>query len=378
MLKETGALISLQPNASKIISQWGLDDFLKSAEPQIDCGFRLFDVAGRLVKEVPLSNAHFDADRVLYHRQDLHTALRNAATSSDRPGKAVDIRTASQVVDCDPDNGTVKIKGGETLQADLVIGADGIKSVIRTAVMGEKLKATPTGISAYRILVPTQNLQEIESLPDSIKQTDPAMTSMVIGNDKRAIMGPGRGGSLFGIVALVPDENAKDECSDDSWVRPGSKTQLLEAYSGFPDWLRTIFCSAPDDEIGLWQLRDLDPLPAWSRGRTILIGDAAHAMLPTQGQGASQSIEDAEALQAFFADVAYRPDKDEVQHALETVFEARYQRVSLIQAYSREQAKPGTVKGSNAVTLDPGQFMRYNCEYNGAVDWLRRSTERSP
>ncbi|KAL2412561.1 hypothetical protein ABEF91_000879 [Exophiala dermatitidis] len=326
MLKETGALISLQPNASKIVTKWGLDPFLLFAEPQVDRGFRLFDVAGQLAKEVPLRTEQFGADRILYHRQDLHSALRNAAVSPEREGKPVDIRTASPVVACDAENATVTLADGDVLQADLVIGADGIKSVVRTAVLGEERKAVPTGISAYRILIPTDSIQSIDGVPDSVKTPEPAMTSMVVGNDKRVIMGPGRGGKLFGIVALVPDKQLGEEAADDSWVKPGSKTQLLEAYSDFPQWLRAIFQSAPDAGIGLWQLRDLAPLPTWVRGRTIIIGDAAHAMLPTQGQGASQSIEDAEALQAFLAGVHGRPNEEEIKTALHRVFHARYGR----------------------------------------------------
>ena len=158
MLKETGALISLQPNASKIITKWGLDPFLESAEPQADRGFRLFDVTGQLAREVPLSTAQYGADRILYHRQDLHSALRDAALSPERPGQPVDIRTASPVVACDAESGAISLVEGETLQADLVIGADGIKSIVRTAVLGEERKAIPTGISAYRILIPTQSI----------------------------------------------------------------------------------------------------------------------------------------------------------------------------------------------------------------------------
>lgn len=374
MLKETGALISLQPNASKIITRWGLDRFLESAEPQADAGFQLFDITGKLARQVPLSTAQFGADRVLYHRQDLHSALRDAAVSPDMPGKPVEIRTASPVVACDAEAGSVTLGSGEKLQADLVIGADGIKSVIRTAVLGEERKALPTGLSAYRILVPTKYIQDIDEVPDSVKTPDPAMTNMVVGTDKRVIMGPGRGGKLFGLVALVPDEET-EESADDSWVRPGSKAELLRAYAAFPEWLRAIFASAPDDEIGLWQLRDIDPLPTWIRGRTIIIGDAAHAMLPTQGQGASQSIEDAEALQAFLSGLGSKVTEDEIRNALDRVFKARYERVSLIQAYSRQQAKPATEQGSNAVNLDPGQFMKYNCDYNGAVDWLARQSK---
>ena len=84
---------------------------------------------------------------------------------------------------------------------------------------------------------------------------------------------------------------------------------LLESFDAFPQYLKSMFlshririhnanCSAAPN-LGLWQLRDLDPLPTWVKGRTIIIGDASHAMLPTQGQGASQSFEDAVRAQRF-------------------------------------------------------------------------------
>ncbi len=343
----------------------------KSAEPQVDRGFCLCDMAGQLAMKVPLKTDQFEADRILYHRQDLHAALRAAAVSLDLSGKPVDIRTASPVVSCDPEEGIVVLEGGEKLQADLVIGADGIKSVVRSAVLGEQHRAVPTGISAYRALIPAHILEGIEDAPDSVRNPQIAMTTMVVGKDRRVIMGPGRGGKLFGIVALVPDEQMQEDATD-SWVRPGSKTQLLGAYADFPAWLRAIFQTAPEDGIGLWQLRDLEPLRTWVCGRTIVIGDAAHAMLPTQGQGASQSIEDAEALQAFFAHVSSRPGKKVVQEQLERVFETRYERVTLIQTYSRQQAKGGTQGETNKVSLNPGEFMTFNCDYNGAVDWFKR------
>lgn len=376
MLRETGALISLQPNASKIVTKWGLDRLLQRvAEPQADRAFRMFNTEGTLVREIPLSTSMFGADRMMYHRQDLHAALREAATTMEDGWEgqpAAVIKTAADVVDCDPAEGTVALKGGEVLRADLIIGADGIKSVIRNIVVGEEKTAQPTGLSAYRMLIPASELP-FEKIPEGIlRMQDPAATTMLVGKDKRVIMGPGRAGKLLGIVALVPDE-ANEEPSDDSWTRPGSKQELLAAFADFPPWLRAIFSQAEETEIGLWQLRDIDPLSRWTKGRVVLVGDAAHAMLPTQGQGASQAIEDAEALQAFLSEIKGSSiSKDQVEKALEKMFKARYERASLIQAYSREQARPGTA--GREVTLDPGEFMRFNCEYQGAVAWLERES----
>jgi len=372
MLKETGALISLQPNASKIISSWGLAPILKPCEPMVDRAFRMFDTAGKLVREINFDFTRFGADRVVYHRQDLHTALKEAATSTKLPGRPVEIRTASSVTSCDPEDGTVTLEGGEVLKADIIIGADGIHSVVREPVVGEPREAIPTGTSAYRMLIPAESLAGLE-IPKDVLDLAKPVTTMVVGHDRRVIMGPGRGGKVFGIVALVPDEQMREEAAaaDASWVAPGSIPALLEAFAGFPDWMLDLFQRAPD--LALWQLRDLDPLPRWVRGRAVLVGDAAHAMLPTQGQGASQAIEDAEALQAFVADLPSRPTAEQVNEALLRVYEARHERASLIQGFSREQAKPGTSAGSKKITLDPVQFLEYNSNYSGAKDWLAKN-----
>lgn len=386
MLHETGALISLQPNATKIITQWGLDPILQRvASPQADRAFRMFDTEGHLVREMPLDTSAFGADRMLYHRQDLHSALQEAATSE---GGGVEIRTAAEVVDCNANVGTVTLGNGTVLRGDVIVGADGIKSVLRTTVLGREEKAKPTGLSAYRMLVPAAKLESLLAdnvLPrDLIRMTDPAATTMVVGHDKRVIMGPGRGGNILGIVALVPDEKMHESSSETegegekknaAWTTAGDMAKLLEAYADFPPWLLAVFKLAPEGEIGLWQLRDTDPLPTWTKGKVILVGDAAHAMLPTQGQGASQAIEDAEALQAFLSGLCGASNEEDIEKALDKVFRARYERATLIQTFSREQAKPGT--GAGKVTLNPGEFMQYNCNYHGAEKWLEDQQSRA-
>jgi salicylate hydroxylase len=102
---------------------------------------------------------------------------------------------------------------------------------------------------------------------------------------------------------------------------------------------------------------------------TILIGDAAHAMLPTEGQGASQTSEGTEALGAFFENVMDYPLLAVVNSTLMEVFNALYERANLIQQYSR-QARPATENGLKKVTLRPDEFMDYNCKYSGVMDWI--------
>lgn len=128
LLREIGALISLQPNASRILQKtWGLNKELEQARGLIDQGIRVYDVDGKLVTEVPLlSKTEYDGDRIVWHRNDLHTALKSAAKCVNRRGDPATIRVASRVVKCDPDEGNVTLESGEVLTADVIIGADGM------------------------------------------------------------------------------------------------------------------------------------------------------------------------------------------------------------------------------------------------------------
>ncbi|USW52690.1 Putative FAD-binding domain, FAD/NAD(P)-binding domain superfamily [Septoria linicola] len=295
---EIGATLSLQPNASRILSeQWKLSaDESAIARGTIDHGFRVFNTEGEKVNEIMLKGGKYGAERMMYHRQDLHEALKAVATSTERSGLPAVIRVSSKVLSCDCTAGTVELQSGETLQANLVIAADGIHSAVRSFVLGETINPKSTGLSAYRL------------------------------------------------------------------------KRMLETYAEFPEWVKGPWKIAGD--IGLWQLRDIDPLKTWTKGRVILIRDAAHAMLPTQGQGASQSVEDAEALGAFFESVIEVPGKDDIEAILQQVFKSRYERASLIQRYSRDAARPATELGSKEVKIRPDEFMDYNCSYTGAKNWI--------
>jgi salicylate hydroxylase len=319
-------------------------------------------------------NAKYGAQRMVYHRVDLHEALKEAAIATNGNGNPVEIVPASRVAAVNCEDGIVSLKNGDTYKGDLVIGADGIHSVVRTAVVGEDAPLPkPTGVSAYRLLLEVSNLEKSSAFTSIINPRDP-VTTMVIGHDRRIIMGPGRSGTIFGVVALVPDEHMHEKSSTGSWTSDGSLQKLVESFAEFPPWIKELL-TISTDAPALYQLRDIDPLKTWIRGRTILIGDAAHAMLPTQGQGASQSFEDAEALQAFLGDLPVGFSQEKLSHALQEVFETRYARTSLIQAYSRQQAGSATKKGSTEIKLNPAEFMDYNCRYGGAKDWRRQQID---
>jgi salicylate hydroxylase len=367
---EIGATISLQPNATRILEQtWGLTDVLERASGTVDCGFRVYNIDGDRVNEISLRNkTKYGADRIMWHRQDLHKFLRTTATATEGGGAAATLRTSARVITCNPLSGVITLQDGEELMADLIVAADGIHSRLRTEVLGKEMTAKPTGFSAYRLMLSSTDLEQ--RAPDffsHIRPQDP-YTSMIMAHNCRLIMGPARGGELYSVVGLVPDDRMNEDPEGaQSWVNEGDPQKMLATFKEFPQWTKDMLGLA--ECVGLWQLRDLDPLETWTRGRVILIGDAAHAMLPTQGQGASQAIEDAEALGAFFSDVDSRPSTEQVSSLLERVFKSRYTRATLIQKFSRESAKPATSNDSREVKMRPDEFMDYNCIYRGAKQW---------
>jgi salicylate hydroxylase len=271
---EIGATISLQPNASRILEEeWQLGDDLAIARGMVDHGFRIYNVDGTLVNTVPLlTKAMYGAERIMYHRQDLHECLKQAALSPKRTGQPVEIRVSSRVISCDCEAGIVTLQSGETVQGDLIIGADGIHSKIREQVLEKAVKTIPTGLSAYRFLVPRTKLEQ--KALDFCKHINPRepYTLMVMAHSCRLIMGPAREGELYSVVGLAPDEKMlEDPDSKQYWVSRGDLALMLETYKDFPECLKEPFSLATD--LGLWQLRDIDPLETWVKGRTILIGD---------------------------------------------------------------------------------------------------------
>lgn len=349
---EIGATISLQPNATRIIKEtWGLRTLLEGARGTVDRGFRVYNIEGKRANEIQLqSRTEYGGDRIVWHRQDLHTYLKDAATNKERVGRPAELRTSSRVISCNCTTGSITLESGEVLEADLIIGADGIHSKLRSFVLEKDVKAKPTGLSAYRLMMPSNVLEEhAPSFAAKIKLQDP-YTSMVMAHDCRLVMGPARDGEVYSVVGLVPDDKMNENPdSAQSWVTEGDTDKMLKTFKDFPGWAKEMLQQA--ESVGLWQLRDIDPLDTWVRGRVILVGDAAHAMLPTQGQGASQAIEDAEALGAFFGDLKQDFTEKSINRTLCRIFKARFDRASLIQKYSREAAKPATEKGSSEIKM---------------------------
>lgn len=234
------------------------------------------------------------------HRADFLDAL-----ASQLPEGIAQFGKRAQRVEQDGEQVRVTFTDGTEHRCDVLIGADGIKSSIRDHVLqglNQPLAAPRfSGTCAYRGLIDSQQLREAyrargvdEHLID--------VPQMYLGLDGHILTFPVKQGRLINVVAFISDRSQPNPVwpSDAPWVRNATQAEMLTAFEGWDDAAQVLLECIPTPS--LWALHDLAELPGYVYGRVGLIGDAAHAMLPHQGAGAGQGLEDAWLLARLLAD----------------------------------------------------------------------------
>jgi salicylate hydroxylase len=237
---------------------------------------------------------------------------------------------------------------GATVEADLVIGADGIHSVVQREI-GLKTYPSSEGIMAYRGLIPSERLTWAKDIGGKM--------TMWLGKGRSFLCYPVSSGRLINMVAFVPTNLESEE----SWTAPGDLKVLAAEYAGWDDpVLETIGAL---DQTFRWGIYDRAPLPYWSTGRMTLLGDAAHPMVPHLGQGAAQAIEDGFTL-AVLLECAKRQD---VPGRLMAYERLRLERTSQIQTMARDTGRFFRAEYENVAERD-----RLMAKWMAAIGWIRR------
>jgi salicylate hydroxylase len=282
-LEEVGAGIQISANAMHALRALGLEEAITKAGVRPGAYvFRLHDT-GEVIQRFSLSDEHerlHGAPYTQLHRADFHAMLAAKA----REFKPDVVRLNRRVTGFAEDAGgvTLTFADGASARGDLLIGADGLKSVVRRQIAGE-VPANYTGDAAWRITVP------VERLPENF--LEPVM-SVFMGPGGHAVCYYLRGGALLNFVGIVET----DEVSEESWTVKMPWEQLKADYRGWHPIIQTVIDQADKDKCYRWSLHNREPIGNWSTARATLLGDSAHATLPYLAQGAVMAIEDGAVL----------------------------------------------------------------------------------
>lgn len=282
-LGEVGAGIQMSANAVKVLDHLGLRSAIEPAAVRpLAFEFRRFD-SGELLHRIPLGEPHEKAHGAPYfqiHRADLHRALQ-AAVEVLSPG-CVRLGVRATAVEEAADQVTLRFDKHPPVQAELVVGADGIKSVVRQHVLGADAPRF-TGQVAWRCTVPIARIA-----PEL--RTD-IVSTIWCGPKNHAVMYYLRGGEVLNFVGCVerPDE-------EESWTATRPWAELDEDYRGWHPKVRAVIEALDREPCFRWALNNRVPSRVWSSTRCTMLGDAVHATLPYMAQGAAMAIEDAAVL----------------------------------------------------------------------------------
>ena len=321
-LEEVGAGIQVGPNAVKALRALGLGDELRrnAYEPLNQVSITWDDASLR--SRVPfrgVAEAKYGAPYLTAHRADLQRILYEALPEGI-------VHLGQNCTGAETGNGVAiaRFADGSEVEADAVIGADGIRSAIRAQLFGAD-NPRFTEMMCWRCMVP------MDKVPTRV---GPGLSVQLphgeyfgwIGPNGHVICYPIGDGSVLNIFA----GHVTDQWVEESWSVPSSQQELLDAYAGWNEALLDMFRNV--QHVYKWGIYDRDPIPQWTKGRVTLLGDAAHPTMPTLAQGGNMAIEDGYVLGRVLD-----RHHDDIDAALAAYVAERQPRTARITLQSRQQ-----------------------------------------
>lgn len=323
---ELGAGITLWPNAMSILDRLGVGAEIRRHGAVLSC-FEQRSARGRLLSRWPLEEmAHrLGAPVCAINRPDLHAALVEGAGQQVRTGCDVDgFEQASGTVD-------VSLSGGGSESGDVLIGADGIESTIRTQLLGDQAPRH-SGLTMWRANVPYD--ESIAPSVDFIAWWGSGAKFVIFRSGPERL-------SWEGIVTSAPGRQDA----------PGQTKQAVhERFAGFVDPVHRVIDATAEQSIFRTDVCDRPPDEQWGRGRVTLLGDAAHPMTFAVGQGAAQALEDALAIGRTLG------GGGDLEAALRQYERPRIVRAAHFQTMAWRLARAGALEGRVAQALRNAAF----------------------
>jgi salicylate hydroxylase len=311
---EIGAGIQLGPNIFRMFDYLELTEAVNRVA-FFPTGLGMNDVrTGEKIVRVPLgevARATYGFPYGVIYRADLHDVFLKACQAQSN----ITLRTGAKVLSFSQsaDDVTVNLASGEALQAHALIGADGLWSRIREAIVGDG-KPRVSGHIAYRAVLKRADV------PPELWSDDVVLWG---GEKTHLVHYPLRRGELFNLVAVFHSDKYEE-----GWNTYGDSAELTERFASACPQVKALLSKI--DTWKMWVLCDREPVKNWSDGRVTLLGDAAHPMLQYLAQGAGQAIEDAVVLRE-----ALRHTRGNVSTAFQKYQQARYLRCGRVQLTAR-------------------------------------------
>jgi 6-hydroxynicotinate 3-monooxygenase len=273
-----GAGIHLGPNVMKIMRRMDCEDALNVMGSHPDYWYSRDWKTGEAIAQIPLGEfalKEYGASYLTVHRGDFHALMTEAVA----PGTIEFKKCLSGIEEVDNEV-RLTFADGSVETADIVIGADGVNSKIRDHLLGAE-PPRYTGYVAHRAVFPA-----------SLLGTDPFDLCVKWWSEDRHMMVyyvTSKRDEIYYVTGVPQAEWPAGQS-----VAPSSREEMREAFAGYHPSVQKLIDATP--EVTKWPLLERDPLPLWSRGRLVLLGDACHPMKPHMAQGAAMAIEDAAML----------------------------------------------------------------------------------
>jgi salicylate hydroxylase len=320
MFLDIGAGIQCGANALCVMQHLGvLEKLIEVGVTPKRVEFRDYQT-GSALHTIELGSSYqelYGAPYLHLHRSDLHSVLLGAFL--DRQPNGLTLGNSVESFNEQVDTVQVKLSNSDTLEADLLIAADGINSVIRKQLLGNT-PATFTGNVAWRGVVP------VERLPGNWMDT---VVSNFVGPNKHMVLYYLRQQRLANFVGVVENKT----WTDSSWSAKAPWKELSDDFEGWHPTVRSIVDAVDKDSCYRWALYNHRPFSNWSANRVTLLGDAAHSTLPFLASGAAMAIEDGRILQRAIDQTSNLVD------GLQLYQRNRFERTSKIQSTSARAGK---------------------------------------